>query len=159
MDLKNWSQSKKFIVAIAVVGGVAVVFVVFQAGVLVGYRKAGFSYRGGENYYQTFGRPNEVKMLPNMMRRELSNSNSNGVIGKIIEINLPNVVIETADKIETVMTIETGTTIRRFRDNLKATDLAVDNFVAVLGSADNQGKIKAKLIRLIPPPPKFKKQK
>ncbi len=148
MDFKNFIQSKTFKKILWVIGGTLVFLIIFQAGVFVGYRKAAFSYHGGESYYRTFGGRGFAEM---MGAGRLPNAH--GAIGKIIKIELPTFVMEDRDQIEKVISITDDSAIRRFHDVLEPADLKVGDMVMVIGSPDNNtdtAEIEARLIRLLP---------
>ena len=42
--------------------------------------------------------------------------------------------------------------IKKFRDSIKAEDLKVGDFVAVIGNPNDQAGVEAKLIRIMPDP-------
>ena len=149
MEFKNWFQSKTATNVLIVVGIIIVVLVIFEAGIFVGFHKASFSYRLGENYYQTFGGPRGDF-------GEIAGNgfpNTNGVNGKIIKINLPSIVIEDQTSIERVVVITDDTSIRKFREEIKPEDLKVGDYVVIIGSPNDSAQTEAHLIRLIPPPP------
>lgn len=149
MDLKNIGESKKFKVVMLLIVALVFTLIIFRAGVLVGYRKAAFSYRFGENYYQSFvgDRPGPFHAF---FGRDLPGGS--GAVGKIVRISLPNLVVVGSDNIEKVVVVDTDVAIRRFRDSISATDLRVGDFVVVLGSPDDKGEVMAKLIRVMPAP-------
>lgn len=132
------------------IGLAIIVLVIFQAGIFVGYKKASFSYRWGDNYSRNFGgRMNRPFM--GMIRGEFSNAH--GTIGKIIKIDLPTFVIESNDNIEKIIVLKNDTIIKKFRETIKPEDLKDNDSVVIIGSPDSEGKIEAKLIRLMPMPP------
>ena len=156
MNIKDVFQSKIFRRVLVGIGVAIIALVIFQAGIFVGYRKSGFSYRWGENYYRTFGehRGRFGKRMPGFPRgRDFSNSH--GATGKIVRVDLPTAVIADEDGVEKIIAIKDDTIIRRFRETVKPTDLKPDDFVTVIGSPNDQSQIEAKLIRLLPSPPDF----
>ncbi len=56
------------------------------------------------------------------------------------------------DAVEKIVLIDNTTVIRRFHDTLTAQDLQVDNGVLIIGTPNAEGKIEAKLIRVMPKP-------
>ncbi len=159
IKIKDFVQSKKFVKILCGIGVIVVALIIFQAGIFVGYHKAAFSYKWGENYYHDFfGGPREERGLfkgpMGMMgipREDFSSAH--GVSGKIIKVDLPTIVIDGQDNVEKVVLIKDDTVIRSLRENIKPTDLKADDFVVVIGSPDDKGQIEAKLIRIIPSPP------
>lgn len=149
METKEFLQSKKFKKISYGLAGAIILLLVFKAGMAVGYHKAAFSYRMGENYYRNFG-PRR-NFLSGLAHDDFSAAH--GEIGKIVSIDAASIVIADRDEPEKIVLISDQTQVRKMRDMLKPSDLKVDDYVMVLGSPDEQGRIQAKLIRIIPPPP------
>ncbi|MDD5050691.1 MAG: hypothetical protein PHV93_03040 [Candidatus Pacebacteria bacterium] len=146
MDIKKIYESKTarsifFGICIAIVA-----LLIFQAGIFVGLRKAEFSERLGENYYRAFG-PSRDRVM-GFFREEIEGGH--GASGKIVRIDLPTFVVAQADNTEKIVMIDKTTILRRFREEIKDTDLKVDDSVIVLGSPNEAGQIVAKFVRLIP---------
>ncbi|MBI3442287.1 MAG: hypothetical protein HY007_00760 [Candidatus Sungbacteria bacterium] len=150
MNFKKFFQSKLFTKIFAGIGIVIAALLIFQAGMFVGYRKAAFSYRWGQDYYHTFG-GRRKNFLAGMDRGEFPSAH--GTIGKIIKIDLPTFVIEGQDKTEQVVLTNDQTTVRRFRETIKPADLKPDDYVVVIGDPNDTSQIEARLIRLMPFPP------
>jgi hypothetical protein len=117
----------------------------------VGFHKAEFSFRHGDNYYNTFGP--EKKGRGMSMRPRDGFANAHGTVGKIISIDLPTIVVAGEDGVEKVVLVGEKTAVQKFRETIKSTDLKIDDFVVVVGSPNTEGKIEAKFIRLAPTPP------
>ena len=140
------SQVKK---VICILGYILVALIIFQAGMFVGLKRAGFAFRTGEQYFrQMNGRPNDQFM--GMNRGDFGNSH--GAIGKIISINLPTIIISDIDNTEKTITLSTSTDIKKFKDSIKAEDLKVNDLVTVIGNPNDKAEIEAKLIRIMPDP-------
>ena len=149
-DLKKVFQSKIVVKILCGIGIAIVALLIFQAGVFVGYYKAAFSYRWGDNYLSMFGGHRKGSFMG--MGRDEDFPAAHGTIGKIIKIDLSTLVIEAQDKTERVVAINDDTIIRRFRDTIKTSDLKTDDYVVVIGSPNDKSQIEAKLIRLMPAP-------
>lgn len=149
MNQKIFFQSKLFQRILYGVGGAVIALLIFQAGIFVGYRKAAFSYRWGERYYHTFGRP--PRGFHGMFPRD-DFSGTHGAAGKILAITLPALVIEGKDTIEKIVVLKDTTAIRRFRETLAPRDLKPGDFVVVIGSPNEMAQIEAKLVRVMPAP-------
>ena len=147
--LKEFFQSKKFAKALCGVGTALIILFVFQAGVFVGYKKASFSNRWGDNYHRAFG---EQKRKGIFYKGDFQKdfSVAHGAVGKTINISLPAITIESSDGTEKVALISDKTVVRRFRETISPASLNEDDFVVIIGSPDDQGRIEARLIRLIP---------
>ncbi len=157
MNDKNFFQSKNFRKILYGVGIAIAVLVVFQAGMFVGYRKAGFSYRWGDNYYRAFGERGERMMGGRMMGLfgGRNFTNSSGAVGKIVRINLPELVIENKDGIEKSVLITDDSVVKRFRETVKPEDIKIGDFVVVIGAPNNDAQVEAKIVRIMPSPENF----
>ncbi len=145
--MKTFVQSKKFKIALIVLGELVVLLLVFHLGILVGYRKAHFSYRWGENYHRNFGGPREG-FFGNFHKDEYISSH--GTFGSIVKIEGNTLIIKGEDNVERTALILPQTFIRGLTDNLSPHDLKVGDRVVILGSPNEQGQIEAKFIRLFP---------
>lgn len=125
------------------------VLVIFQAGVMVGYHKARFSYGRIDNYNKAFG---SRKGMPKMMIMN-DFSDAHGAAGKIIRVALPTVIIEDRDGTEKTILLTKSTLIRELRDTASTSSLKEGEFIIVVGSPNDKAQVVASLIRLLPPPP------
>ena len=132
------------ITAIAL-ASLAFALLVFQAGIIVGYKKASFSRQLGNNFYRAFdgGFPGS---LPG----------GHGSVGFVASLASSSIVVIGPDGIEKVVAVGTTTDIRKFRDPIQVTDLMIGDFVAALGTPGADGIISARAIRVLPPPPELK---
>ncbi|MFA6476074.1 MAG: hypothetical protein WCV68_01515 [Candidatus Paceibacterota bacterium] len=148
--IKNLWQSKFFKGSIWTLVTIIAVLVVFQAGRFVGFHQASFSYRMGDNYYRAFeGGPREGGMMKGNPFGDLPGGH--GAVGKVIKVNLPNIVISTPDNLEKTVFLGENTSIRRFRDNASSSEIKVGDMVVVIGEPNQDSVIEANLIRLLPP--------
>lgn len=148
----NFFQSKKFKIALAIVVLAIILLTVFQLGMLVGFKKASFSYQWGDNYYRAFGKPQDDPRMMGLPRPgiEMGFTESHGVTGKVLRIVPPRLMIEGADKIEKSVLVGDNTTIRRFRDNIDISAIQQGEIAVILGSPNDSGEIEAGFIRLMP---------
>jgi hypothetical protein len=152
--LQTTLQSTTFQRTLFFVGGIILALVIFQAGMVVGERKAAFSYRFGDNYFRNFGE-REGGHGAFGMGREGKFPEAHGAMGKILSITPSTLVTLGRDNIEKVILIDDSTVIKHFRDEATRADLHVDDFIVVIGSPNNASQIEAKFIRILPPPPDF----
>ena len=153
-DIKKVFESKIAFKILCAVGIVLVSLLIFSAGVTVGFYKASFGRAWGDNYERNFG------MMPNRPIFGQDNfPNANGAIGKIIKITLPTIIVQDRGNTEKVVLIKDDTKIQEMASIIQPSDLAIDDFVVIIGSPNAQGQIEAKLIRImpagmpVPPPP------
>lgn len=132
-------------------GVLVVISIIFQAGVFVGFHKAGFSRDLRNNYYENFG-PKKSGPMSKMGLGERF-PNAHGAIGKIIKIDLPSIIVQDKDNIEKIVLIKDDTKILRQKIELNKEDLVIDSFIVVIGSPNSNGQIESKLIRIMPNPP------
>jgi hypothetical protein len=165
IDFSKIFQSRKIKITLLALAAFIVLLIVFQAGMAVGFRKANFSFKWGENYQRNFGGP-RGGFLGNFIRNDFVGKdfiNGHGVFGQIIKIDGSTIIIKGADNAEKIVLSKDDTAINRFQEKIKVGDLKVDDQVIVIGSPNNAGQIEAKLIRVMPAslaggPLPFKKQ-
>lgn len=155
MKFKEFVQTKIFKIIVRIVIGLVVCLLVFAAGVSVGFRKANFSYKWGENYHRNFGGPK------NGFLREFRGDGlvvGYGTAGQIIKIDsltstsTPSLVIKGTQEAEKVILIKNDTVVNRLKETIKPSDLKVDDYVVVIGKPNEAGQVEAKLIRIMPSP-------
>ncbi len=147
MDIKNFFESKAFKITTWLVAGLIVFLLIFRLGMMVGERKAGFTYLWSENYHRNFAGPQEGFM------KEFSDRNfleANGVLGQIIKIDGQTVVVKGRDNVEKIITTDDQTTIEKFQETISPADLKVDDYIVVIGEPNEAGQIEAKFIRVMP---------
>lgn len=150
MDLQSFFKSKTF-TGILIGLGVAIgALILFNLGTFVGYQKANFSYRWSDNYERNFTGPRQG-FMEGMKGQDFIGSH--GVVGQIIKIDGESLVIKGQDNIEKIISLAPETAIHRFRQSIKTADLRAGDLIVVIGDPDNSGRIAAKLIRVLPPPP------
>ena len=149
MDFNKFFQSKTFKTTLIVIGALIVLLLVFKAGEFVGYRKARFSYKWGENYNRNFAGP-RGGFFGNFGRGfgDHDYINAHGTFGSIIKIDSSTFVVKGNDNVEKTILISDKTTITSRRETIKTSDLKVDDRIAIIGSPNEQGQIEAKLIRV-----------
>jgi len=146
--VKTFFGSKKGKISVFIVGGIILALVIFQAGMFVGFKKASFSFRMGEQYFRQMKGGQEP--FGGIGRDNFGNSH--GAIGKIISVNLPLLVVSDKDGIEKTIIISTSTEIKKFKEAIQQEDLKVDDFVTVVGSPNDKSQVEARLIRIMPSP-------
>ncbi len=153
INLKNIFESITLKHALCALGVLIAALLIFWLGITVGFHKADFSYRWGENYHRNFGGP-RGGFIPDRFMPELGKDfiNSNGTYGKIAKIELPTITV-LSDEAEKVVLIKDNTVIRRLKEEIKAQDLKLDEYIVVVGEPNDKAQIEAKLIRIMPGAP------
>lgn len=150
LDIKKLVSSTSFKVVFAIVVFLALASFIFQAGVFVGFHKASFLFKSGDNFYRTFGERGGMMMNGGMFRDEFSGGH--GAVGKIVKVELPTLVVLGSDNIEKVIVTDSKTEVREGRKDSSVNKLTSDQYITVLGTPNDQGQITAKLIRIMPGP-------
>ena len=133
-----------------IVARIVIALIIFQIGILVGYKKAEFSFRFGDKYYQIFeGNRRE----PPFSFFDKDFTNGSGAVGEIVNVSTSTIVVATPENLEKIINVNESTIIREFRDTISIKDLKIGDRIVVIGPSDNSSKIEAKLIRVLPPPP------
>lgn len=148
MTIKEFVQSPKFKWLLVGMGSIIVLLLVFQAGVSVGFRKARFSFMWGDNYHQAFGGP-KGGVLRDFAGKDFISGH--GTAGAIVRIDANNIIIKGQDGIEKIVTISDQTSIKQGNSDIKVADLKPDEPVVVIGSPNEDGSIRAKIIRIFDP--------
>jgi hypothetical protein len=148
MNFKDFFQSKKIKIALAIIFALIIILLIFQAGIYVGFKKASFSYQWGENYYKNFAGPRGGFMDDIRGGKMMA---PHGVFGTIIKNDNPSLIVRGMDNMEKIILMNQDTVINRFRDRITPEDLKINDRVNVLGSPDLSGRMEAKLIRVLPP--------
>ena len=176
MDIQDPVKSRSFKLALGIVGVLLLVFTSFASGVAVGLRKARYSYQWGENYERNFmghergnfgmsdigsrermieGQFASLKMEGRGGMLELPRSiegrdfrNAHGMAGTIISIAQDSLVVTDRDKKENTVFVTERTLIKDHMADVRLSDLKTGDQIAILGRPDDQGVIKADLIRI-----------
>ena len=99
-DLKEFAQSKSFRGVLVGLGIAITVLLIFEAGVAVGYRKAAFAYKFGDNYYRAFDE--RGPRAPFMVGLRGGLPDAHGAVGAIVSLTLPTFVVGGSDNIENI---------------------------------------------------------
>ena len=153
-DIKKVFESRVSFRILCGIGIVIVALLIFSAGVTVGFHKASFGRAWGENYNENFGMGHYNGDLGGIGRIGMMDNfpNAHGATGKIIKMELPNIIVQDKDNTEKAILINTDTKIQKGRQSITTNDLKVDDFIVVIGSPNDKGVIEAKFIRVIPSP-------
>ena len=152
MSWKEISRNKKFKVLVGIIFIFVIVLIIFQAGMYVGLRKARFSSRLGDNFERNFRDPRSGGFMQRSFPGGAGMPIGHGAVGEIVSIALPLIVVAGPDKLEKTVVVTKTTEVREFRNTVPANELAVGDFIIVLGTPNDEGQISAKLIRLAPSP-------
>lgn len=158
MDTNNFFhffRSKTFVAVIVTLLALAVLVMAFGLGAFIGYRKANFSFRWGENYHQNFGGPRQGFF--NNFARDFSGRDfieGHGIFGEIIKIDGQALIIRGRENVERAVLVKSGTSIRQPRGLTELKDLKVGDYVTIIGEPSDSGQIEAEFIRVMIAPAK-----
>jgi len=147
--LKDIFASRTMTIVLAVLFAMCALFLVFRIGVVIGSRRASVSYEWGQNYHRVFGGP------PRGIFGDLSapgDMKPHGVFGTIIKNENGTLIVESEDHLERSVIVDTTTEIRKLRDRATLQDLIPHTKIVVIGSPAPDGRMTARLIRIIPSP-------
>jgi len=147
MELNKIFQSKAFKIIIWTFAALAIILLIFEAGLVVGYKKANFSFQWGENYHLNFGGP-RGGFLEDARGRDLIDAH--GIAGKIIKIETSTMIIGGRDNVEKIVNLNDDTAIMRFHEQIKPADLKIGDLVVIIGDPNSSGQINAKFVRIMP---------
>lgn len=152
--IKNILKSKTFKIVVITIGVLFVLSLVFQVGMMAGFKRVSFGRDWGDNYERNFGMP---RMGPRMMNGKFDNfgniPSAHGAIGQIIKVELPTIIVlDEKDNTEKIVLINEKTEIHKVREEIKKEDLKIDDNVVIMGVPNSSGQIEARLIRIIPAP-------
>lgn len=149
MDMNVSFRSKLFKGILIGIAGLILLLLAFKAGTMMGFRKAGFSYKWGENYHRNFGGP-RGGFFGNFSGGDFMGG-AHGVFGQLIKIDGTTLVMKDNLNAEKIVLIKSDTAITGLRENVKPADLKVNDNIVVIGEPNDAGQIEAKFIRLMPP--------
>ncbi len=155
MNFKEIAQSKMFKGFIIGIVTFLVLIIVFQAGVFVGFKKANFSQRLGENYGRIFGNEKRSAIRDGIFKGMPFDNlpGGHGAVGAVIKVSSSTIVVSEPNNIEKIVLLDTETIIRKAREEIQFEDIIIGDFVSIIGQANSLGEIEAKLVRVMPPPP------
>jgi hypothetical protein len=158
-------KTPKFKIAVASVGVFLIALISFAAGIKVGFRKAHFSYKFGENYERNFMGPrsdfNDPRgpLGPMGMFKERMDAlagrefrNAHGLAGTILSITENTLIIKDKDNKENTIVVNEKTLLKSGRDDIKISDLQKDQEIIAIGNPGENGAINANLIRVFNDP-------
>jgi len=141
-------ESKSFKVIVLTIAGLIILVFVFNLGIFVGMKKAEFAFKWADQYHQNFGGPRGGFFGDFNANDEFTNSN--GVFGQIIKIDNGNLTVKDKDNTEKIILVDSKTSIIRYKNNLKISDLKAGDNIVVIGNPNSNGQIQAELIRVMP---------
>lgn len=139
--IEQFVASKKVRVGAGIFGALFVAALIFHAGVVVGAHRGRFDRTRG---FRSPLFPSGFALPHGFIQ------DAHGAVGTITAVALPTFTMETRAGASQSILVGTSTLIRSM-DQANEQALSVGSQVIVLGEPDSQGRIDAKLIRVLPP--------
>lgn len=138
------------------VGADLIIFVLagtFSLGMMVGYKKADFSYRWAENYHKNFGEPQKGifvgrAMPPFPMGPGDDFISGFGVAGTLLKTEGKALILKGGENVEKTVIINEETAIREGSRDLRLGDLKIGDRMVIIGRPNEAGQTEAGLIRV-----------
>lgn len=140
---KTVINSRPFYKILYIIIFIIAILLVFKFGEIVGARKAAFGNNWGKNYSRTFGEHRGLKIFGE------DYPSGHGAVGKIVKIELPQIIVAGKDNVEKSVNISTTTVILKGRDKINGSDLTTNDQIIIIGTPNQVGEIEAKLIRVL----------
>ena len=120
-----------------------IALLVFHAGVVFGMRHTAHSRHGmGHGFRSPF-------FLGRFALPHDFISNTHGAVGTVSAVTLPTLTMETREGTSQTILISTSTIIRHWGEGTSTETISVGNQIVVLGEPNGQGRINAKIIRIL----------
>lgn len=141
-------DSKKTRAILWIIGGFAVVLVVFGAGMVVGYRQGVFASHFGKDYLANFR--GGVSMMADVLPGGPPPLNQYGMAGTVLGVDPSSSVIsvEGPSGDEGWVVVNGGTMIREENRTISLRNVVPGNTIVVIGDPNGQGQVLARFIRI-----------
>ena len=157
MSSNDFFRSKAFKIIFTGIAVIIVLLLVFFLGELVGFKKADFSYKWGDNYLRNFAGQrfgSNMGFAGMMDARGQNFMAGHGTFGVVIKVenssSTPGIVVQDQNNSEKIILITKNTILEKFREIININDIKVNDRVVIIGSPDNSGRVEARLIRIMP---------
>jgi Domain of unknown function (DUF5666) len=157
MTTKQLVQSQYFKIIALTLTVFLVALISFFAGVQVGFHKASFSARFGENYERNFLKESNLrgerdlsplKKMAGKMNMDHGMRNAHGVGGTIVSVSGDSLVLTDKKNQENTVRITDATIINRGKNTVTKETLIPGERVIVVGKPQEDGVVSAHLIRV-----------
>ena len=149
-DIKKFFETKTYSHLLLILVILLIAWIIFAAGIFIGYHKAVFLNDWDDSYRQGMMNPNSP-LAPFMHNSD--EVNPHGAMGEIVSVNFPVIMIKGPESAEQVVIISSTTMIRILHGMASVNDIKNGQYVVAVGEPNNKGEIQATFIRIVPPPP------
>ena len=147
-EIINHPNTKKFIRLLICI---LAALLIFALGMIIGFSKGQFSERWDRHYMEVMGGPRSpFSAFSDTDDRAPS---PHGMAGIIVSSNNGQLVVNSPNNTEDVIIVGSSTLIRDFHKQGTTTDVKVGSWITAIGSPDENGRLIATFIRIMPPPP------
>jgi len=143
-EIKKIITSRKGRITLGVIGALILAMLIFHAGVVVGTHRGEFRGPGMSRGFRPPFLPSGFELPHGFIQ------NDHGAVGAITAVTLPTFTMETREGTSQTIVVSTTTMIQGIEGG-STRALSVGNKIVVLGELDSQGRISAKLIRIVSP--------
>lgn len=150
-SIENFLSSRRARVAAGIIGALFLALLIFHAGVVFGARRAEFGGPFGRAGMERGFRPSFFPGGFEFPRGFISGTH--GAVGTVTALALPTFTLQTREGTSQTILVSTSTLFRNMGTATNTEELSVGSSVIVLGEPDSQGRIDAKLIRILPSSP------
>lgn len=153
MSTQHIVQSKYFRVSAVAIGVLLVALVSFGFGMRVGMHKALFSSQWGRNYERNFMGPEGNTRGPQFADRFMGRAwrNGHGLAGDVLSVTSDGLIIKNPENQESTVSVGDATIINHGTETVRLQDVRVGDRVVVIGKPQEDGTVKARLIRIFDP--------
>jgi hypothetical protein len=145
--MSNFLRSKKTKATLIILGAIALLLLVFGLGISVGYRKAIFASRYGENYYLNFSGAPPGGFFGLMTGGTMPMS-GHGLVGIVIDLASSTISVRDQNNTEQSVHVSADTVIREMNATVPVNDVEVGDPITVIGEPNEVGQIEARFIRI-----------
>jgi len=138
--MSDFVHSKKTRTALFILGITALMLILFGLGIAVGYHRALFDSRFGENYYRNFYGAPTGGMMPA--------GPTHGTVGIVLDVATSTIIAEDPGNHETLIVILPATMIKEMNANIPLRMIHPGDRITVIGAPNDAGQIEAKFIRV-----------
>jgi hypothetical protein len=147
--MKNFFEKKSYTKLLSILAVLLIAWIVFSAGMFVGYHKAAFSLDRDDLYRKGFGSP-DSPFAPFMHGSD--DVNPHGAMGQIVSVNFPLLMIKSPGNAEQIIILSSSTTIRLLHGMASTSDIKAGQYAITVGEPNDKGEVQASFIRIIPAP-------
>ncbi len=144
-NFRDFIASKNVHLAAVAFGVLFLALLIFHAGVVFGSHRGPFNRPEAEREFRSPFFPGNFAFPHGFI------PNTHGAVGTVTALTLPTFTMETREGVTKTILVSTSTAIRS-AGPAEATALSKGDQVIILGELDSEGRIAAKLIRILPAP-------